>query len=331
MNVLRSVCQLSVIASVLAAAVLGCSSSSSATATGSDASSTSDGCAAAASNAADAAIDVVVPAPPLHSCPTAVYKTLVIVGDSISDVGGNGPGQTPFYRTLLVQNDDAKYPDWKGIDLKTCWGLDATTQVVKVSKGGAIATQGKKLGQSVLLDQVKSIPTTLAGPVLVVGTIGGNDATAGLVHVVANMPDAEQQDIADFATGFGDAMTELTKPDRFGPGVKADVLITNIYDPTGGNGDFTYAPLSQSCGGMFAMWPDKQPTDGAVKMWNDAMTAQAAKFPSVHLLDMHAFFLGHQVDTPDPTNWFHDDCIHPNAVGQEAIRELFWAAMLLLK
>ncbi len=45
-------------------------------------------------------------------CPTAVYKTLVVMGDSISDVGGSGgpDDQKPFYRTLLVNNDDSLYP-----------------------------------------------------------------------------------------------------------------------------------------------------------------------------------------------------------------------------
>jgi len=59
--------------------------------------------------------------PPPSACPTAKYKTLVVVGDSISDVGGGGggTGQQPFYRTLLVKNDDTAYPEWKGFDLAT--------------------------------------------------------------------------------------------------------------------------------------------------------------------------------------------------------------------
>lgn len=38
-----------------------------------------------------------------------------------------------------MKNDDTLYPDWKGKDFTTCWG---TPNVVKVSKGGAIATEG---------------------------------------------------------------------------------------------------------------------------------------------------------------------------------------------
>jgi lysophospholipase L1-like esterase len=266
---------------------------------------------------------------PAGACPTAKYKTLVVVGDSISDVGGSGPNQEPFYRTLLVHNDDTLYPTWKGIDLATCWGL-ADANVVKVSVGGAIATETKG-SQSVLLDQTKKIPTMLEGPVLVVGTIGGNDVTAGLKDVLLGTPAQQQADVDAFIKGFGDAMTELTKPDRFGPGVKVDVLITNIYDPSGGSGDFTYAPGMTKCGGALGLWPPKTPTDPALKTWNDAMSAEAAKHPGVHLLDLQTAFKGHEVSQPDPTCWFHDDCIHPNTAGHEHIRELFWTGITALK
>ena len=283
----------------------------------------------ATTSGSDAALEVAADvAVSKFSCPKTVYKKLVVIGDSISDVGGSGSGQTPFYRTLLVQNDDTLYPDWQGFDLKTCWGLDPKANVVKVSKGGAVASEGSMA--SVLFTQTKSIKQTLEGPVLVVGTIGGNDVTSGLVHVIAGTPAQVTADIAAFVKGFGDAMNDLTKPDRFGAGVKVDVLITNIYDPTGGTGDFTYAPAGKSCGGMFTLWPAGQSTEAPLKDWNDAMAAEAANYPGVHLLDLHTQFLGHQVNVPDPENWFHGDCIHPNTAGHEHIRELFWQAMLTL-
>lgn len=263
---------------------------------------------------------------PMPKCPKSTYKTLVIVGDSISDVGGTGPGQEPFYRTLLVHNDDTLYPAFKGFDLATCWGL-TDMNVVKVSVGGAIASETPGSKQSILLDQVKSIPTTLTGPVLVVGTIGGNDVTAGLKDYLIGTPDTQKMDLDVFLKGFDDAMAELTKADRFGPGVKADVLMTNIYDPSGGSGDFTYEPAMKKCSGALGIWPPKTPTDTALSPWNTAMATEAAKYPGVHLLDLHGKFVGHEVSQPDPTNWFHDDCIHPNSLGQEHIRQLFWSAI----
>ena len=59
---------------------------------------------------------------------------------------------------LLVNNDDERYPSWTGFDLATCWGLD-TANVMKVSKGGAVATvpPGNTPGNaSILLNQVTS-------------------------------------------------------------------------------------------------------------------------------------------------------------------------------
>ena len=265
-------------------------------------------------------------------CPTSVHKTLVVVGDSISDVGGSGgpDDQKPFYRTLLAKNDDSLYPAWKGLDLATCWGLDPNANVVKASVGGAVVTEGGSSGASVLLEQVKGLPATLEGPVLVVGTIGGNDVMAGFIDFLANNTAKQQQDVADFVKGWDDAMDELTRPDRFGSGVKVDVLITNIYDPSGGTGDFTYTPESKSCPGALALWPKTQSTDPALKPWNDALVTEAGKYPEVHLLELHGAFLGHQVDTTAADNWFHDDCIHPNAMGHEHLRELFWGGIVAL-
>lgn len=274
-----------------------------------------------------------IPAP--TACPTAKYKTLVVVGDSISDVGGGGggEGQQPFYRTLLVKNDDAKYPEWKGFDLATCWGIDPATNVVKVSKGGAVATvpaNNSPDNKGILLNQVTALPATLPGPVLVVGTIGGNDVQAGLVTVLTGTPQQQQAKVDGFVAGFGKAMAELTKADRFGAGVKADVLMTNVYDPSGGTGHFYYQPKGATCPGALGFWPDKKETGPLLAQWNDAMTAEAAKYPGVKLLVLDAPFKAHNVDTPAAENWFYQDCIHPSTLGHNAVRGVFWAGMTKL-
>ncbi len=265
-------------------------------------------------------------------CPTAVHKTVVIVGDSISDVGSGETRdqQEPFYRTLLAQNDDAKYPDWKGFDLATCWKLDAT-KVVKVSKGGAIATQKTDGKASILFDQVKSLPATLEGPVLVVGSIGGNDVLAGLTNVLFGDTVKAKADVDAYVKGFGAAMGELTKPDRFGAGVKVNVLITNIFDPSDGTGRFRFTPEDRKCTGTFQLWPEGQATEPALVEWNTAMTTEAAKYPGVALLDLKALYKGHDVNQAAESNWFYKDCIHPNSAGHNGIRGLFWKGIVGLK
>jgi lysophospholipase L1-like esterase len=266
-------------------------------------------------------------------CPTSVHKTVVVVGDSISDIGSGETRdqQEPFYRTLLMKNDDARYADWKGFDLSTCWKLDPTTAVVKASKGGAIATEKTDGQRSILLDQVKSLPTTLEGPVLVVGTIGGNDILAGLTNVLFGDTVKAQADLDAYVKGFGDAMTELTKVDRFGKGVKVDVLITNIFDPSDGTGRFRYTPEDRKCAGTFQLWPDGQPTEPALLQWNTAMATEAAKYPGVVLLDLKGLYKGHDVNQAAEQNWFYKDCIHPNTAGHDAIRGLFWKGIVDLK
>lgn len=264
-----------------------------------------------------------------NACPTTEYATLVVVGDSISDVGGGTAAETPFYRTLLVDNDDALYPDWAGFDLSTCWSLSAA-QVVKVSLGSSIATipaDNDPSNMRILFNQVKSLPTSLAGPVLVVGTIGGNDAQAALRNVIFGSAEQQQADIDAFVGGFGAAMTELTTDGRFGAGVKVDVLMTNIYDPSGGTGNFQYAPGGGACPGALGLWPSDRETGPLLVKWNTAMGAEAGKFPTVKLLEMAEPFASHAVSTPAAENWFAADCIHPNPAGHHAIREIFWTAM----
>lgn len=265
-------------------------------------------------------IDATTAAP--GKCPTVKHGTLVVVGDSISDVSGG----TPYYRTLLVDNDDAKYPAWKGADLSTCWKLDPSVDVVKVSRGGARATvpaDNSANSSLVLLNQVRKIPRSLKGPVLVVGTIGGNDAQAG----IANHFFGDKSALPRFIAGYGAAMKELTTPGRFGAGVKADVYITNIYDPSGGTGVYRHAPTNRKCGGVLAFWPTGVSSSSFFTTWNSAMAKETTKYPGVRLLDMHAAFKPHSLSRPAADNWFVSDCIHPSTAGHDGLRRLFWAAL----
>jgi len=330
MNTARSLAWLGI---GLLAALAACSSSNDATPA--DAGASSDGGATDAKAAADSAPDAGpgVIAPPT-ACPSKKHATLVVLGDSISDIGtGSGTDEQPFYRTLLVKNDDSLYPEYKGYDLATCWGLDPNTGVVKGSKGGAVATMPDPPDTTahIFVNQTKALPATLAGPVLVVGTIGGNDVTAGLADVLLGTPAKQQADIDAFIAGFGAAMAELTRADRFGAGVKVDVLITNIYDPSGGTGHFYYAPESQTCPGAFGLWPDNHATAAPLAAWNDAMANEAKKYPGVTLLDMHDPFIEHRVATPTGTTWYHDDCVHPNSLGHDAIRGIFFNGISALR
>lgn len=234
------------------------------------------------------------------------YKTYVIVGDSISDSGGEGP----FFYDLLVHNDDTAYPDWHGKDLATRYGID-TPNVVKVSKGGAVSSN--------LAGQLANVPHDLPGPVLVTITIGGNDMTASFVDIIQK---ADTADIAAMKSDIDAALAEIHSPDRFGQGVVADVFEMNIYDPS----DDVSANFS-GCPVPLSLVPSTVDAVTVFGNWNAAVASSLAATQDVDV-DAHALFLGHGVEKPsDGTRWFFDDCIHPNKFGHDELRQAFWKAI----
>ncbi len=235
------------------------------------------------------------------------YRTHVILGDSISDRGG----EAPYYYDLLDKNDDARWPTDKGRDFATRYpGI----QVQKKSKGGSTAAN--------LGGQIDTLPMRLDGPVLVTITIGGNDVQAALAKILTSGDDSLNR--ADFAEFLEESLGKLFTKDRFGPGVEVTVLMTNIYDPSDGTGKFTFASGTK-CGGALGIWPASRPTAELLVPWQKVMTDVAAKHPGTVVLDLHGKFAGHGV--PGAETWFVKDCIHPNAAGHDAIRDLFWDAI----
>jgi lysophospholipase L1-like esterase len=232
----------------------------------------------------------------------AGVKTLVILGDSISD----GGGQPPFYYDLLQTNDDTKYPEWKGMDLKTKYG--SSLAVVKNSKAGSVSAD--------LPGQVHTLPATLAGPVVVVITIGGNDMQANIVSILQG---TDQSARTMFQMNLSTAFTELTMPGRFGAGVDVHVFEADIYDPTDGTGDFSSCPAPLN-------FVPKTPTNGFFGNWNMVVDTEVPKHALSLPEPLHTTFHGHGI-TNIPQNWFYSDCIHPNAKGHDAIRGMFWKAI----
>jgi lysophospholipase L1-like esterase len=219
------------------------------------------------------------------------FATYVILGDSISDRGGEGP----FFYDLL------------GDDLK---GKLGNVIIEKHSKAGAVSKQ--------LLGQVKTIPTTLTGPVAVSVTIGGNDMQVASLDILQGKDDKER---ADFKANLTAAYDALLADGAFGAGVKVTLFHSTIYDPTDGKGNFAEA----GCPGYLAAIP-KTPTATFWDNWNKDAAEVLAKYgDAVVIVDTRAKFQGHGVGTAG--TWFFDDCIHPNKDGHEALRELFLSSM----
>jgi len=98
--------------------------------------------------------------------------------------------------------------------------------------------------------------------------------------------------------------------------------VGDIYDPTDGVGD------AQSAG--LPPWPDGLKILNA---YNEASRAVAGRRRNVHVVPLHAAFLGHGIHCvqfwnrhyrpDDPTYWYGQNLEDPSDRGHDAIRRLF--------
>lgn len=226
------------------------------------------------------------------------FGSYIELGDSISDKGGTGP----FFYDLLFQNDDAKYPAWAGSDLKSVLGVE---QHVHGSKAGAQTID--------MPNQVKALPASLPGPVLITITIGGNDMQTNALDII-NGKDQNARD--RFRTKHQEFLGALKAKDRFGPGVEVYIFEADVYDPTGGKGDFA----DHNCPGLLSLFP-KTPSDSFFGGWNAILVEEVQKLGTV--APLHDTFYQHGIGA-GPDTWFSKDCIHPNTPGHHEIRRMFW-------
>ncbi len=243
------------------------------------------------------------------AAPLADVQRVVFLGDSITaGFGIDNPART--YTSLLVENDDTRWPEFAGDDLTTRYGdLD----VIDVSVSGAEVP-------NILNQQIPNLDDALnadgnEGPTLVFVTIGGND----LLGALPNLDGLAEQISGDIE----DMALELTDPDRFPDG--SLLLLTNIYEPTDGEGQADQCFLGLD---VTALEPILDDT-------NDR-TRDLAEQIGFSWVDLRGHFRGHgwnfddtSIDAyhpDDPSRWLQDDCIHPNARGHHELRRLFLAA-----
>jgi lysophospholipase L1-like esterase len=244
---------------------------------------------------------------------------LVGIGDSVT--AGFGASARHGYFELLLQNDDAKYPDMQGRDLRHVLP-DITFQNRSVS----YTVSEEHLDQ---LPGVKSYPPSVHG--IVVITTGGND----LIHDYGR---SAPRDGAMYGCTYEQA---LQWKDNFRVRLKAilnglirkfpggcEVFLANIYDPTDGVGDIEHAHIA------LPAWPDGLKV---LPLFNDIIGQTCHSYTHVHLVDFHAAFLGHGIHCADrhnenyrkedPYYWYFDNLEDPNDRGYDAIRRLFLIEM----
>ncbi|MCB9580703.1 MAG: hypothetical protein H6717_26975 [Polyangiaceae bacterium] len=211
--------------------------------------------------------------------------SLVVLGDSISD----GGGQPPYYYNLLKSDLTAKYGV---IDYKNN------------------AQSGSKT--SALKGQVNGLPASLPGPVVVAITSGGNDMKAQLPAILTGTDGPAR---AAMGANVSEALGLLLAPGRFGAGVEVHVYEANIYDSSDGQGNFG----QNNC--AFGNGLPAIATDAFFASWNGEIASQVGAKGQV-LMDIHAQFWMHGFN--HPPNWYASDCTHPNSTGHDRLRRYFY-------
>lgn len=243
---------------------------------------------------------------------------LVGLGDSVTAGFGARKGYGYFDR--LVRNPLDEFRDMQRINLSAVLpGFSVTNLAVSGS------TSMEHVDRQLPLLPVSD--SNVLG--LVVLTTGGND----LIHNYGRTPPREQ---AMFGVSWADAepwiknfearlefmLAEITR--RFPGG--CHIFLANIYDPTDGAGDIQRAGLPP--------WKDGL---RILASYNDVIARSAARHDHVHLVNLHAAFLGHGIHCTqfwtrhyrpdDPYYWYHLNLEDPNERGYDAIRRLFLIEM----
>jgi len=285
----------------------GSTTSNQASGQGNDASATT-GDDGAAAQGDDAGSEAAALTPPITT--TAVFGTYIVLGDSISDRGGQGP----FFYDLLHQNDDTTYPTWKGHDLTTKFpGIQYVHAAVAGSITGAYGDQ-LTTGAPLMSAQIAGLGSSYPGDILVTITIGGNDLNDHAGDAILGLDGTDKM---KFTANLKADLDTLLMPGRLGTG-KVWVLEANIYDSSDGQGDFK----SKGGPGCPPYNVSTSQDTAAFSAWNQIVTSAIAAHPGDYLFDIHALFSGHGFNSTD--NWYYTDCIHPNKTGHDQLRKEAW-------
>jgi lysophospholipase L1-like esterase len=264
---------------------------------------------ASTTDGASASDDGEAGAPPPPIAPNASFGTYIVLGDSISAGGGQGP----FFYDLLHQNDDTVYPAWQGHDLATRFpGIQYVHAAVAGSISGAYGDT-ETTGAPLLTTQIAGLGSSYPGDILVTITIGGNDLNDHAGDAILGLDGPEKM---TFTSNLEADLDALLAPNRLGTG-KVYVLEANIYDASDGQGDWVKG------GGACPPYNVSTTQDTTVfSDWNQIITTAIAAHPGDYLFDIHTLFAGHGFNSTD--NWYYSDCIHPNEKGHDELRKEAW-------
>ena len=201
--------------------------------------------------------------------------------------------------SLLVQNDDARWPEEQGDDLTTRYpGIRFTN----------LASDGATIGD-VFGAQLPLLDESDAETLLTL-TVGGND----LLSAFANRPrlallEAIARDVADAYEFLLDALRRA-RPN-------ASILLATVYDPS--DRTARIPGVLEEAGPL-----PLHVLDG----FNARVRELATGTPGTALADVYSHFLGHGASVPEEERWYWRRApIEPNARGAHEIRRV-WRAVL---
>lgn len=244
---------------------------------------------------------------------------LLGLGDSVTRGFGAEPGRGYFDR--LVENPPGDAPDMNGICLRAVFSnLSVRNDSVNASTSIDLVERQ--------LPALRPYPADTLG--FVVMSTGGND----LIHMYGRTPPQEGamygatlEQAQPWIDNFGKRIDNIVSTVRAAFPGGCEIFLANLYDPSDGVADPSAAGLPP--------WPD---VHEIVDAYNTCIASCAKKHDFVHLVDLHAAFLGHGVtcrqfwrstyDSSDPHYWYYENLEDPNDRGYDAIRRLFLLEML---
>jgi lysophospholipase L1-like esterase len=239
---------------------------------------------------------------------------LVGLGDSVT--AGFGARKGYSYLDRLVQNPTDEFQDMNGICLGKIFPKLAFTNLA-ISGSTSIELLEQELPHLAQADS-----NTLG---IIVITMGGND----LIHNYGRTPPREEamygatpDEAKPWINDFEQRIESMVQKIEAKFPAGCQIYLANIYDPTDGLGDTTRAHLPA--------WKD---VEKILAAYNDVISRSAQKHSNVHVIDIHAAFLGHGIhctqfwrtsyDWHDPHYWFYSNLEDPNERGYDVIRRLF--------
>ncbi|MBN1126196.1 MAG: SGNH/GDSL hydrolase family protein [Sedimentisphaerales bacterium] len=255
-----------------------------------------------------------VPSGPFNTPWTQRQVVLLGLGDSVTR--GFGVPEEKSYIQLLSSNLDTFYPDMKGKDLSVI-----LPHLKMLNLAQDYTTTQQHINQQ--LPCIPQYDSEVYG--IVVITSGGND----LIHdygrskpVDGAMYGCTSKQAIEWTGNIKKRLRTILQrvTEKFPGGCQ--IFLANIYDPTDGVGDPQIVGLPR--------WPD---CIIVLALTNQKIRELCDEYANVHLVDLHAEFMGHGFHCTDwwrntyrkedPGHWYHTNIEDPNVRGYDAIRRLF--------